>query len=152
PVEQGPPPAPPPAYDARLGQRLHQALTKRDGLVDHIGTRLGDIVGMNMDIPEPRQEIRALEVDHVGVPGVGRMGSIEDFVNPSSLDHDAATNYGLLAPAVDDVRVGQHKPVVSVRHHSGETSTRASHADWPAGKGKRSPASSGMDGDPPAAA
>src|SRR5262245_30479983 len=108
----------PHAYDARLGERLHQALAKRDGLVDHIGARLSHIVGMNMDIPEPRQEIPALEVDHLGVPGVGRMGSSEDFVNPSPLDHDAATSDGLLAHAVDDVRVGQHKPVASVRHHS----------------------------------
>src|SRR2546427_10731189 len=45
------------------------------------------------------------------------MGPIEDFANPSSLDHDAATNYGLLAHAVDDVRVGQHKSVVSHGPH-----------------------------------
>src|SRR4029453_8844428 len=45
------------------------------------------------------------------------MGPIEDFANPSSLDHDAATNYGLLADAVDDVRVGQQKPVVSHGPH-----------------------------------
>src|SRR5258705_13011410 len=45
------------------------------------------------------------------------MGPIEDFANPSSLDHDAATNYGLLAHAVDDVRVGQQKPVVSHGPH-----------------------------------
>src|SRR4030095_1610332 len=37
-------------------------------------------------------------------------------------------------------------PCVIVRQHSVETATRASHADWPAVKGKRSRASSGMDG------
>src|SRR5258705_12518416 len=45
------------------------------------------------------------------------MGPIEDFANPSSVDHDAATNYGLLAHAVDDVRVGQQKPALSQGPH-----------------------------------
>ena len=75
-------------------------------MIDHAGACLGEIVGMNMDIPEPWQEIRATQVDHVGIPGVGRMRSIEDLADPSSLDHDATANYGQLAHTVDDVRVG----------------------------------------------
>src|SRR5262245_18925062 len=98
------------AYHARLGQGLHQALTKRDRLVDHVGAGLREIIRMNMDIPEPGQEISVLEIDHVGVARVGRTASVEDLGNPPSLDHDAAIYYGPLAHAVDDVRVGHHEP------------------------------------------
>ena len=104
-------------YDARLRQRLHQALAKYDGLVDNAGACLCQIVGMNMDIPESRQEIRAAQVHHFGVAPVGRMAPVEDLGNPSSLDHDAATSYGLLGHTVDDVRVGQHKSVVGHGPH-----------------------------------
>ena len=84
---------------------------------------------MNMDISESRQEIRAAQVHHVGVTRVGRMAPVEDLGNPSSLDHDAATSYGLLAHTVDDVRVGQHKSVVGhglMYHHVPVRATAAS--------------------------
>src|SRR5215510_8334105 len=55
------------ADNPTLSQGCHEVIAKLHGLLDRRRTRRGKIVGVDMHVPQPGEEIRPLQVDHLRI-------------------------------------------------------------------------------------
>ena len=96
------------ADHAALGQGLHEAMAEDRGLLGDGGAGGRQVVGMDVDVPQPGQEIGAAEIDDLGVPRVGRSAAREHLHDAAAVDDDAGAGNGAGRDAVDHRRIGQH--------------------------------------------
>ena len=97
------------ADDARLEQAGLQAMPEQRHLVGqrHLGQR--EVVGMDVHVPQARQQVRTLEVDRLGVADRSCGAAAEDLLDAAVLEQHRAVGLGDRLNAVDQRRVGQKR-------------------------------------------
>ena len=75
--------------DARLGERAHQAVAEERDLVGkrHLGER--QVVGMDVDVPQPGQQVGAAQIDDCRAVRRRLPSAGQDFRDAPVLDDDA---------------------------------------------------------------
>src|SRR5439155_22872131 len=64
------------ANNSALGQGFHEAVAKLHRLLDRRRTRRGEVVGVDMHVSQPGEQIRLLQVDHLRLTGVRSMANV----------------------------------------------------------------------------
>src|SRR5215813_7890576 len=91
-----------------LGQSFHEAVAKLHRLLDGGRTGGGEVVGMDMHVPQPRQEIGPLQVDHLCLVRIGGTTTLEHLHNTSVLHGHTGSCHGLRMHTVNDIGIDQH--------------------------------------------
>ena len=91
-----------------LRQGFHQPMAEGDGLLDDRGARGRQVVGMDVDVPEPGQEVGPSEIGDLGSPRIRSAARVENLRDASILDGDARAGNRPRVDAVDEGCIGQH--------------------------------------------
>src|SRR5260370_42658333 len=79
---------------------------------------------MDVDVPQPGQQVGAAEVDDVAAPRIRRAAAVEHFHDAAAVDDDTGAGNRSRGDAVDHGGIGQ-----DASHHHGRS--RASEAEGP---------------------
>src|SRR5215471_14508151 len=91
-----------------LGQGFHEAVAKLYRLLDGGRTGGGEVVGMDMHVPQPRQEIGPVQVDHLCLVRIGGAAALAYLYNTSVLHGHTSSRQGLRMHTVNDIGIDQH--------------------------------------------
>src|SRR6266571_8230886 len=91
-----------------LSQGFHEAEAKLHRLLDGGGTGGGEVVGMDMHVPQPRQEIGPVQVNHLCLVRIGGTPAIEHLYNTSVLYGHTGSRQGTRMHTVNDIGIDQH--------------------------------------------
>ena len=101
--------AAPDADHTGLGHAAHQVLAEAGRLLCHRDVRIADVVRMNVDVPQPGQQVRPLQVDHPRPVTARRAPAARDLRDASVLHDHARPPDRLRVDAIDQRGVRKHK-------------------------------------------
>jgi hypothetical protein len=90
-----------------LRQGLHHAVAEDRRLLRDRRAGGREVVRVDVDVPQPREQIGPGQIDDLGLAGVGRPARVEHFHDAALLDGDAGPRHRPRVDAVEHRGIGQ---------------------------------------------